>query len=98
MTKFPIDTLRGLRTPFYFYDIDLLNATLARIKECSAYPGFHVHYAVNANVTPDILKIIAAAGFGADLVSGREITAAVDSGFKPKDMVLAGVGEAAWVM
>lgn len=96
MTKFPIDTLRGLRTPFYFYDIDLLNATLARIKEYSAYPGFHVHYAVKANVNPDILKIIAEAGFGADLVSGGEIKAALEAGFKPKDMVFAGVGKSDW--
>lgn len=96
MTKFPIDTLRELRTPFYFYDIDLLNATLARIKECSAYPGFHVHYAVKANVNPDILKIIAEAGFGADLVSGGEIKAALEAGFKPKDMVFAGVGKSDW--
>lgn len=96
MTTFPIGALRERRTPFYFYDIDLLDATLAKIRECSSYPGFHVHYAVKANVNPEILKIISKAGFGADLVSGGEIKAALDAGFKPQDMVFAGVGKSDW--
>lgn len=96
MTTFPIDALRERRTPFYFYDIDLLNETLAKIKECSSYPGFRVHYAVKANANHDILKIIAGAGFGADLVSGGEIKAALEAGFKPEDMVFAGVGKSDW--
>lgn len=96
MTAFPIGLLRERRTPFYFYDMKLLGETLAAVKAASARPGFRVHYAVKANADREILKTIAAAGFGADVVSGGEIKAAIDAGFDPADIVYAGVGKADW--
>ena len=56
-------------------------------------PCASVHYAVKANFNPVILKEIAAAGLGADCVSGGEIKAALDAGFPASGIVYAGVGK-----
>ena len=60
-TYFPLDRLRAESTPFYYYDMQLLDETINCIKKSAAYPGFYVHYAVKANANPEILKRIAAA-------------------------------------
>ena len=52
-----------------------------------------MHYAVKACATPGILRLIAAAGLGADCVSGGEVERAADCGFAPADIVFAGVGK-----
>ncbi len=85
--------LMNLPTPFYFYDIDMLNRTLDVMKRESDRYGFHVHYAVKANFNPRIMKTIAGFGFGADCVSGNEIRHSIDNGFSKKDIVFAGVGK-----
>lgn len=92
-TYFPLDRLRAETTPFYYYDMRLLDETLESLKKASDYPGFHVHYAIKANANPEILKRIAAAGLGADTVSSGEIKAAVDAGFPAPKIVFAGVGK-----
>ena len=82
------------RTPFYTYDTQLLQQTLTAIRDAVAdAPHFHVHYAVKACATPGILRLIAAAGLGADCVSGGEVERAADCGFAPADIVFAGVGK-----
>lgn len=94
---FPVEKFRTLRTPFYYYDAALLRQTLAEVKkEAEQYPNFVVHYAVKANANPKILKIIAEAGLGADCVSGGEIEAAMNAGFRHDSIVYAGVGKADW--
>ena len=94
---FPIDSFKGRKTPFYFYDMDLLQRTLEEIKlQAGRFPGFRVHYAVKANSNPEILRVIAEAGLGADCVSGGEIKAALDAGFPAKGIVYAGVGKKDW--
>lgn len=85
------------QTPFYVYDEGLLRTTLAAIlSETSAHDNYHVHYAIKANANPSILAIIAEAGLGADCVSGGEIRVALKAGFRPEDIVFAGVGKADW--
>ena len=91
---FPIERFRELDTPFYYYDLSLLRATLHVIKDNLAlYPKFHVHYAVKANANPQILSIIAQEGLGADCVSGGEVRVASQHGFAPNKIVYAGVGK-----
>jgi diaminopimelate decarboxylase len=91
--KLPLEAFTSRETPFYFYDIDLLNDTLSAINQASNYEDFRVHYAVKACVNPDVLKAVAAAGLGADTVSAGEIKRAIDAGFKPESIVFAGVGK-----
>jgi diaminopimelate decarboxylase len=91
-----MDGLRGMRTPFYYYDMDLLRATLSEVNRLTAGSVMRVHYAVKANGNPRILSEIRAHGLGADLVSGGEIQAALDAGFHPSDLVFSGVGKTDW--
>lgn len=92
-TSFPVEYLQKNRTPFYYYDLNLLDATLATLKEFSPEPWYKVHYAVKANANKTLLQTIAKAGLGADTVSIGEVKAAVDAGFKPSEIVFAGVGK-----
>ncbi|MCQ2337139.1 MAG: diaminopimelate decarboxylase [Paludibacteraceae bacterium] len=85
-----------MNTPYYKYDMELLERTLQAIKDETAKYGFTEHYAIKANANPTILKKIASYGFGADCVSGGEVLAAVKAGFNPDKIVFAGVGKADW--
>ena len=94
--SFPIEDFRGLQTPFYAYDKELLQKTLDVINAESNKYGYHVHYAVKANANPIILQTICASNLGADCVSGGEVKAAIEAGFSPDKIVFAGVGKADW--
>lgn len=91
--KITIDKFRDLPTPFYYYDLDILNATCGTLSKESKHSGYKVHYAVKANANPRILKIISSYGFGADCVSWNEIERAINTGFKASEIVFAGVGK-----
>lgn len=88
-----LNKFEALPTPFYYYDMELLNETLDFAKREADKYNFHLHYAVKANFNEPILKCISEKGFGADCVSGREVETAVKSGFKPSEVVFAGVGK-----
>lgn len=96
MTQFPLDIFAQTRTPFYFYDLNLLQATLTEIKQCASQSHVHVHYAIKANANPEILKVIKENGFGVDCVSGGEVEAALNAGFAADKIVFAGVGKSDW--
>ena len=91
--NFPVEKLKGLETPFYYYDIDLLKQTLKLVKEEVKKYGFKQHYAVKANANRRILELIASEGLGVDCVSGNEIKAAMSAGFPASKVVFAGVGK-----
>ena len=95
--KFPIERFKDIETPFYWYDADLLRNTLESINaEATKHEGFVVHYAIKANANPKVLRIIRAAGLGADCVSGGEIEACIKAGFPSNKIVYAGVGKSDW--
>ena len=92
-----LQDLQNIPTPFYHYDMELLTKTLNSINAATAdCPNFHVHYAVKACATEEILRAIAGAGLGADCVSGGEVERAAQCGFAPSSIVFAGVGKADW--
>ena len=95
-SRFAMDIIKQTDTPFYYYDMDVLMNTLAEInRQIEGFP-YVVHYAVKANGNPLILKEISKQNFGADLVSGGEIEAAVQAGFNPQHMTFSGVGKTDW--
>ncbi len=97
MHKISADKFKDIRTPFYYYDTELLTQTLEAIKkEIEDKPNYHLHYAVKANANPKVLKLISQAGFGADCVSGGEIRASLAAGFPAEEIVYAGVGKSDW--
>lgn len=91
--KIDLTLAEGLKTPLYWYDLSLLEATLKEINDCIKDKPVKVHYAIKANCNPKIMKVIADAGIGADCVSGREISAALKAGFMPSTICYAGVGK-----
>lgn len=94
---FPIERFAEMRTPFYYYDMELLRKTLQAINsEAGNHENFVVHYAVKANANPKILQTIRLAGLGADCVSGGEIEASIKAGFPSNKIVFAGVGKSDW--
>lgn len=93
--SFPVEKFKDIRTPFYYYDTQLLEQTLDAIRK-QLRPNYHVYYAVKACTNPIVLRKIAAAGLGCDCVSGGEIQACLDAGFKAGDIVFAGVGKSDW--
>lgn len=94
--NYPLEKFKGLQTPFYYYDLDVLRKTLQEINAQTADKPFQVHYAMKANVNPSVLKTIKDAGLGADCVSGGEVQAALDAGIPSSKIVFAGVGKADW--
>lgn len=85
--------LRENRTPFYFYNMELLQKTLEVVRQAADSRNYVIHYAVKANANERILKTISRYGYGADCVSGNEVKAALAAGFNPRDIVFAGVGK-----
>ncbi|MCW3806534.1 diaminopimelate decarboxylase [Plebeiibacterium marinum] len=90
---FPVEKFQAIETPFYYYNMQLLEDTLQVIKEESEKYGYHVHYAVKANANKKILETINSYGLGADCVSGNEVSASIEAGFPGNKVVYAGVGK-----
>lgn len=94
---FNTERLAQIRTPFYYYDTNILRQTLSAINnETSKYTNYHVHYAVKANANLKVLKVINQAGLGIDCVSGGEIEQVLKAGFPANKIVFAGVGKSDW--
>lgn len=88
-----INEFSNIPTPFYYYDMEILQNTLEIVKRESSKYGYHVHYAVKANANPNIMTKIQSFGFGADCVSGNEIKRSLESGYPSNKIVYAGVGK-----
>jgi diaminopimelate decarboxylase len=86
-----IKKLQKLSTPFYYYDIELLEKTLEELKKSAK--NYHIHYALKANSNPVLLQHICRSGLGADCVSGNEVRRAIEIGFSANKIVFAGVGK-----
>jgi diaminopimelate decarboxylase len=82
-----------LETPFYYYDLNLLQQTLDACAEHAKAYNFHVHYAMKANFNPRVVSKVKDMGFGADAVSGGEVRQAIELGFPASQIVFAGVGK-----
>lgn len=86
-----INRFKNIPTPFYYYDLDILNRTLVAVKKESDKYGYHVNYALKANANDEILSIIQKFGLGADCVSGNEVKKARANRFR--NIFFAGVGK-----
>jgi diaminopimelate decarboxylase len=91
-TRF-VPAFETLKTPFYFYDMDLLRRTVAACKSEIDRYGYRAHYALKANANEPILKVMHEAGFGVDCVSGNEVLWAIKNGFPPEKIVYSSVGK-----
>jgi diaminopimelate decarboxylase len=83
-----------LGTPCWVYSAGTLRARLADLTAAMAGLA-QVHYAVKANDHLAVLRLIAAGGAGADVVSEGELRRARAAGIPPGGIVFSGVGKTA---
>ena len=88
-----IEKFREIPTPFYYYDLELLNKTVETVIRNASKYNYHIHYAVKANANKRILEIVNSYGLGADCVSGNEIIRVREVGFPKEKILFAGVGK-----
>lgn len=78
--------------PIYAYDLDGIEAT-GRALLAAVGDNAIVAYAVKANSAGSVLRRLAAAGTGADVVSGGELELARRAGMPPHKIVMSGVAK-----
>src|SRR5436309_15607444 len=85
---------REFGTPLYVYSAGTVLDHYRRLDAALAALDHLICYAVKANSNRAILKLLADAGAGFDIVSGGELFRAIKSGADPKKITFAGVGKA----
>jgi diaminopimelate decarboxylase len=80
-------------TPLYVYSAGTLAARYRAVDEAFAGYPHAVHYALKANSTLAIARLLRSLGAGADANSGGEIEVALRAGFIPPQIVFTGVGK-----
>ena len=80
-------------TPCWVISAGTLRSRLASLRRVFDPMGAHVHYAVKANDHLAVLRLMAAGGAGADVVSGGELQRALQAGVPPGRIVFSGVGK-----
>lgn len=83
----------AVRTPAYLYDLDAISGATAELVQAFGTARHVVAYAVKANTAGSIVKAVAAAGGGADVVSGGELEVALGAGIAPEKIVISGVAK-----
>ncbi|CAN5135848.1 diaminopimelate decarboxylase [soil metagenome] len=81
-------------TPVYVYSA----ATFTRHAEVfrdglAGVKNKHIAYAIKANPNLAVLRLLANAGYGADVVSGGELSRAIAAGIPASEIVFSGVGK-----
>jgi diaminopimelate decarboxylase len=83
----------ALGTPTWVYGAGTMRARLAELTAALAGLRAHIHYAVKANDHLAVLRVFAAGGAGADVVSEGELRRARLAGIAAADIVFSGVGK-----
>ncbi len=84
---------RRAGTPVYVYSRAAIEENLRAFDRAFAAVRHLVCYAAKANSNLAILKLLASHGAGADVVSGGELRACLESGFAADRIVFSGVGK-----
>jgi diaminopimelate decarboxylase len=80
-------------TPLYVYSASIITERYRAIVEAFASYSPSLHYALKANSTLAIARLLRSLGAGADANSGGEIDVALRAGFIPAQIVFTGVGK-----
>lgn len=91
----PLRTIaEAVGTPVYVYSRATLTRHARVFREAlSGLPDPLLAFAVKANPNLAVLKILANEGYGADVVSGGELTRAIAAGMEPTGIIFSGVGK-----
>jgi diaminopimelate decarboxylase len=80
-------------TPLYVYSRAAVEESYAAYDRAFASVPHRVCYALKANASRAVLRVLAGLGAGADIVSGLELRAAMAAGFTADRVVFSGVGK-----
>ncbi|HYK42289.1 MAG TPA: diaminopimelate decarboxylase [Thermoanaerobaculia bacterium] len=80
-------------TPVYVYSRAAIEESFRRFDAAFSPVPHLVCYATKANSNLAVLRVLSALGAGADVVSGGELRAALESGFPAERIVFSGVGK-----
>lgn len=83
----------ALGTPAWVYGADTIRRRFRALRDALAGLGADIHYAVKANDHLAVLRVLAAEGAGADVVSEGELRRARLAGIAPEHIVFSGVGK-----
>ncbi len=87
--------VREVGTPAYVYNADAIRERYRSLDTALDALPHRICYAVKANSTLAVLRILRDLGAGADIVSAGEMARALAAGFAPERIVFSGVGKAA---
>jgi diaminopimelate decarboxylase len=80
-------------TPVYVYSAQAIRHAYRAIDGAFADYPHAIHYALKANSTLALVRLLRTLGSRVDANSGGEVQIALRAGFDPKDIVLTGVGK-----
>src|SRR5215510_4606749 len=80
-------------TPTYIYSARAIRDAYRAIDAAFAAYPHAIHYALKANSTLAIIRLLRSLGSRADANSGGEIRVAQRAGFSPREIVFTGVGK-----
>ncbi len=96
LTTLPLDSIAAaVGTPAYVYSAPAILAKFRAYDRAFGADSHLVCYAVKANSNLSILRLLAAAGAGFDIVSGGELFRVLKAGGDPAKVVFSGVGKTA---
>lgn len=87
------DIAARVGTPTYVYNADAIRARYHELDQALADVPHRICFAVKANSTLAVLRVLRDLGAGADIVSGGEMARALAAGFAPERIVFSGVGK-----
>jgi diaminopimelate decarboxylase len=86
----------GTGTPIYVYDLDGIEAEARALTAGFEDTPHLIAYAVKASSAGPIVRTLARAGCGADVVSGGELAVALACGVDPERVMFSGVAKQSW--
>ena len=84
---------REAGTPAYIYNADAIRRHFAELTAAFQPAEHRIDYAVKANSSLAVLKLLRELGAGCDIVSLGELRRALAAGFGPEQIVFSGVGK-----
>ena len=89
------DVARALGSPCYAYSAGAIRSAYRQLDDAFAGRPHAIHYALKANSTLAIVRLLRALGSRVDANSMGEVDVALRCGFAPRDVVFTGVGKSA---
>lgn len=90
-----LDIARSAGTPAYVYNADSIRRRYEVLHKALGALSHQIQYAVKANSSLAVMRVLRELGAGCDIVSVGELRRALAAGFAPERIVFSGVGKTA---